>query len=525
MTHLPSRGLTRAAALTLRCMLLLPAGFLDAQVPASLQVDPVDLHLLAVLSGRVLPSSATPWSGAAALLALEGLPDPLADGSSGLATEAIASLRRDDVPMVDVSFTTRFEYYVRPPQPLSFVDRLEKVDPLGTLEFSFQTGLSLALFVQATLQREYQLPDGNSNLPSPLPGNPVALENNDVQAGYLLYSPGPFEIVFGRQRFSIGPSPLTSLVVSRSVPYLDALDVALDLGRLRMTMLVSTLENRGSSGSDVTPSSPYDFQSTVILHNIHYFEYDFGFIRVGLGAQVLIIRPANAFQIADFFPVFSWHNADIIPNNLTLTLDASAVPVPGLEVYAQFGFDDINVSFVVADGSIPTITAGLVGAAWRDRWQRSSIEAVLEAGYTHYLWGSFNDEWQLARALYRLHVDGDNPWIALNSPFGPGTAWLLARSAVTTPWNFDVAATLQFLSRNSAASLLGAYEASQAVANAPRELSLVVGVEVAYTPVHWLRLTLEPVLHVTPAETWIELEIGAGTSLSSSRGRRASAER
>jgi hypothetical protein len=195
-------------------------------------------------------------------------------------------------------------------------------------------------------------------------------------------------------------------------------------------------------------------------------------------------------------------------------MDVSAVPVPGLELYAQFGFDDVNVSFLVADGSIPTITAGLVGAAWRDRWPRSSIEAVLEAGYTHYLWGSFDDSCQLARALYRLHVDGDNPWIPLNSPFGPGTAWLLARASVATPWNLDVVATVQFLSRNSAASLLGAYEASQAVAHAPRESSLQAGVELSYTPWRWLRVTLEPMLHCTSAGTWMELTIGAGTSLS-----------
>ena len=310
---------------------------------------------------------------------------------------------------------------------------------------SYQTGLSLAVFIQATLQREYQLdfllPNTTSNLPSPLPGNPVALENNDVMAGYLLYSPGPFEIVFGRQRFSLGPSPLTSLVVSRSVPYLDALNVGVDLGRLRMTLLVSTLENRyARDDNSGLVASPYGFSDTVILHNIHYFEYDFGFLRAGIGAQVIIIRPANAFQIADFFPVFSWHNADIVPNNLTLTIDVSAVPVPGLEVYAQFGFDDINASFVSVDGTIPTITAGLIGAAWRQRWPHSSLDAVLEAGYTHYLWGSFDDSAYLARAIYRVHVDGTNEWIPLNSPFGPGTIWVLARASLATPWNLDVVA-------------------------------------------------------------------------------------
>jgi hypothetical protein len=496
------------------CLLLFPAGFAVAQVPGSLQPDPLDLRLLSVLSGRVLPSSASPWSGAAALRALEGLPGTLADGSPGVAAEAIESLQRDDVTMVDIRFVTRFEYYARPPEPLSFADRLEKVDPLGTLEMSYQAGLSLAVFIQATLQREYQLPDTTSNLPSPLPGNPVALENNDVQSGYLLYSPGPFEIVFGRQRFSLGPSPLTSLIVSQSVPYLDALNVGLSLGRLHMTLLVSTLENRYARGDNSgLVAAPYGFDETVILNNVHYFEYDFGFIRAGIGGQVILIRPANAFQIADFFPVFSWHNADIVPNNLTLTIDVSAVPVPGLELYAQFGFDDINASFVSVDGTIPTISAGLIGASWRDRWPRSSLEAVLEAGFTHYLWGSFDDGAYLARAIYRLHVDGTNEWIPLNSPFGPGTIWVLAQASLETPWNLDVVAKMQFLARNPLADLTGTYDGSETIANTALEPSLQAGVELSYTPWRWLRVTLEPVLHVTSAKTWMELTIGAGTIL------------
>ncbi|MCX7030737.1 MAG: hypothetical protein NTU62_11555 [Spirochaetes bacterium] len=362
------------------------------------------------------------------------------------------------------------------------------------------------------------MPDSTSNLPSPLPGNPVALENNDVQSGYLLYSPGPFEIVFGRQRFSLGPSPLTSLVVSRAVPYLDALDVSLSLGRLHMTLLVSTLENRATIDDGAHGTAPYASDETVILHNVHYFEYDFGFIRAGIGAQVIIIRPANAFQIADFFPVFSWHNADIVPNNLTLTMDVSAVPYPGLELYAQYGFDDINASFVSVDGTIPTITAGLIGASWRSRWPRSSLEAVLEAGFTHYLWGSFDDGAYLARAIYRLHVDGINEWIPLNSPFGPGTIWVLARASLTTPWNLDVVAKAQFLARNPSANLTGTYDGSEAIANAALEPSLQAGVEVAYSPWKWLRVTLEPVLHCTSAKTWMELTIGAGTLLET-RGR------
>jgi hypothetical protein len=525
MKRMSCRRCPGVAVQALRWVLLLTPCLVSAQLPGSLQADPMDLHGLAVLSGSVLPSSVTPWSGASALRALENFSDRFAGESLEPMSEAITNLREDDVPMVDVRFLTRFEYYARPNEPLSFVEKLALVDPLGTLELSWQTGLSLAVFVQATLQREYQLPEVTSNLPGSLAGDPVALENNDVMAGYLLYSPGPFEIVFGRQPFSIGPSPLTSLVVSRSVPYLDALDVGLDLGRLHMTLLLSTLENRQASGDNAGyVTDPYSFGETVVLHNIHYFEYDFGFLRAGIGGQVIIIRPQNAFQIADFFPVFSWHNADIVPNNLTLTLDVSAVPVSGLELYAQCGFDDINASLFGSDSSIPTITAGLAGASWTSRWTHASLDAVIELGATHYLWGSFDNGEYLARAIDRVHVDGGNQWLPLNSPFGPGVVWLLARVAVSTPWDLDLTASMQLLSRNTLASLTDTYESSDTVANAPRELSFLASIEASYTPFRWLRATLEPSLHVEPARTWMELGIGAGTSLEA-KGRLPSAKR
>jgi hypothetical protein len=506
-----------AAPASILAFLLLSAGSGGAQVPASLFDDPFDLRMLYVLSGRVLPSGNSPYSGAAARSMLEDLQGSLTDKNSEAVADAISRLDDSDVPMVDIRFTTRYEHYFRPSEPLSYLEWSAKVDPLGILTMSYQTDLSLALFIEATIQREYYLPNLPDNGFSSLPGNPVAIENNFVRLGYLMYSSHPLEIVFGRQEFSLGPSPLTSLIVSREVPFLDALDVNLSLGRLHMTLLLSTLENR-QTVNDLAPVGPYDFTKTVILHNIHYFEYDFGFIRAGIGGQVVINRPENAFQIADFFPVFSWHNASIVPNNLTLTVDVSAVPLPGLEVYAQYGFDDINATvFGGNDASIPTIDAGLIGVAWRDRWPQSSLEAILEAGFTHYLWGSFEDDVPLARAINRVYLDGMGQWMPLNSPFGPGVTWVLARASVATPWNLDINASVNFLARNPLASLVGPYEADVVVASASRELSLQAGIEVVFTPWKWLRVTLEPEIYVTAHRTWMELTIGAGTALEARR--------
>lgn len=493
--------------------LLVAAAFqAPAQVPASLGEDDAFLRDLAIRSGQVLSSSHSPWSGSATLAELSSLQEHAAEDTVTEIEYALAEWKQDDSPMISIGLTTRYERYFRPPTARTFAERLEMVDPIAVMQMSYQTGLSLAAFIDVAARREFRLLDTPDNLFSSMPANPVALENNFVERGYLLYAPGPFAFVFGRQPFSIGPSPLTSLVVSRAVPYLDALDVDLSLGRLHMTLLVSTLENRKAL-TDVTieDPSPYDFGGTVILHNIHYFEYDFDFLRVGVGGQVIITRPGNAFQISDFFPVFSWHNASIKPNNLTLTVDISAVPFPGFEIYLQYGFDDINASIFGADSGIPNIDAGLVGVTWTDRWPRSSLDAVLEAGFTHYLWGSFDDGVPLARAIDRILLDGMGQWIPLNSPYGPGTAWLLARATFVAPWAMDIAASFELLSRNPLASLLGAYEANDVVESAHRELSLRAGVEVSYSPWKWLRVSIEPQFCCRDGKSWLELTIGAGT--------------
>ena len=59
-------------------------------------------------------------------------------------------------------------------------------------------------------------------------------------------------------------------------------------------------------------------------------------------ALVVLAREGNFFVLSDFFPVFSWHDADIKPNNMSLIFDLDAVLFPGFRVMGQFGFDDIS---------------------------------------------------------------------------------------------------------------------------------------------------------------------------------------
>ncbi|MFW5827595.1 MAG: hypothetical protein ACOCU4_05865, partial [Alkalispirochaeta sp.] len=170
--------------------------------------------------------------------------------------------------------------------------------------------------------------------------------------------------------------------------------------------------------------------------NIHYFEYQFGRVRTGIGSSVVLAREMNEFHLTDFFPVASWHNANIVPNNHSLFADASIVPVPGLEVYAAVGLDDVNGEAVgVSDSDVPTIPAVTVGVTGEYRPGRgeTAIRYVAESGSTHYLWGSFNDGLELSRGIYRMDLFGENRWMPLTSRYGPGTTWGILEADIHHP--------------------------------------------------------------------------------------------
>jgi len=215
---------------------------------------------------------------------------------------------------------------------------------------------------------------------------------------------------------------------------MDILRLTLPLGRLSLDFMISSLENTRAleeAGVNEDPSSlGFSFAEdgvpgvTVVLANLHRFEYDFGFLRAAVSGLCVYAREDNAFVLADFFPVFSWHASDIKPNNLSLIFDLDAVLFPGFRVMAQFGFDDISTKGLgIGDSDIPTIFAGIAGLQYTRALSFATLDLYAEAGYTHYLWGSFNDKWYLGRAIYRLELDRDTHALPLTSPFGPGTVW------------------------------------------------------------------------------------------------------
>jgi hypothetical protein len=372
-----------------------------------------------------LPVSRSEVRGMLHDLAREDVPPEVASE----ARRRIADLRATGAePEILVDFTLMPEYYLNLDRS-QFAEQIRTEDPFASLTLGYGLPSGAYLLIEAALQREWTYGDAPTNIPRPVPGNPLPFENNLVRQGYLFLPIGAVDVTFGRQPISLGPDSRNTLSVSSSVPFLDALKVTTTMGDLKMTSVASTLENGAARlDPDSVSGDLYDFGINTILYNIHYFEYAWPRVRVGVGSQVVIARPMNNFQLGDFFPVFSWHNADFTPNNMSLLADVTVAPLPHLLTFVQVGFDDISGEGVgISDSAIPTIDAYVAGV--RGRLPAYGLEASLVGGYTHYLWGAFNDGEYLSRAIYRVEADGPRRSMPLTSPHGPGALWIDAEIA------------------------------------------------------------------------------------------------
>jgi hypothetical protein len=410
-----------AIALTLAVCSLATAGGLETHEYAD------RLARLYLDAGFATPTVSLPVSHAGVVRLLDDLlartlPRDVRRRADALRAEAAA--RGRDVE-VRAEVTARPELYLDVPRA-PFAEQVRVEDPLASLLLAYGRPLGAYIAIEAVAQREWVYRALATNIPRPVDGNPVPAENNLVRTGYLHLPVGGFDVTFGRQEVALGPDAANTLAVSSTIPFLDALKVTWSLGPLKMTSLTSTLENRPAVPEVTTPEDDrdgYGFGTNIILYNIHYFEFAWPRVRAGIGSQVLIARAMNYFYLGDFFPVFSWHNAGIRPNNMSLLADVTFAPIRRVELFAQVGLDDVSGEFFgFADAPIPTIDAYVAGVRASAPWFGASASVV--GGYTHYLWGTFEDAEYLARAVYRIEADGPRPSMPLTSPHGPGALWI-----------------------------------------------------------------------------------------------------
>lgn len=357
--------------------------------------------------------------------------------------------------------------------------------------------------ISAELRTQYEVGTAPStSLFVPKEGNPVPMENYFITSGYFYKRFDDVTLLVGRTPVHFGDGSFSSGMPSERLPFMDSVRLGWQFGRLKMTAYASSLENRmgdmekakldaagwnsGVEYIDTTTNEFFNgdtstlvdlaFGTTNAFLAVRRFEYAFNRTRLAVTSMQIVSRENNYLHLGDFFPVYSWHNAELGPHNNSVHLEATTVPLPGLKLAVQGGWDDINASeaFGVGDTGLPTIYFYLAGAAWRGKMLGLPGAVTLEAGTSHYLWGVFHEYAEedgnyLSRAIYRYKRDEDYVLLPLTSPYGPGVTWLAADFSLQMLPSISVNTEIELKWRNPAADLVGTeYIADPAVEEAER---------------------------------------------------------
>ncbi len=478
-----------------------------------------DLTRLYRVAGEPFPTVAFPVSKSWLYEAAAGLSGSLPRRHSRRLDDYIERVRprSDEIrTAVDLSFRPQLYLetnYLRD----SITEKLRREAPALSVATSGALDDGPLLYARVGAIRQYRLRQP-SNLSPPLSGNPLPYEFNNMYEGYLYWPFEFFTITFGRQKLDLGPAPRSSIALAPEVPYLDALRVTLDLGPVRMHHTISSIDNT-KAGEDVDLPTPenqlYTFDRNQIFFNTHYFEYRFDTWRLGIGANLVVSREMNNFALSDFFPVFSWHNANILPRNMSAFVDATVPLAPGLEVYGQASFDDIRTTGAgIGDQPIPTIPAFTLGSRYSRFDDSLTWDLAVDLGYTHYLWGNFPRETGLSRAIYRLRTDNDSYAFPLTSPYGPGTLFALVGAEVEGP-RFEASVLYEVVGRKPEANLFTTEQKeSDRLADQAYTYSHRIEVEGGYAVTDWLSLMLRPGLYARADGVDMYLDIGGTISYS-----------
>lgn len=359
-------------------------------------------------------------------------------------------------------------------------------------------------------------------------GNPVGIENHDFTRGYVAYSNGTFRVLFGRDKIHLGPETFSSILPSNRLPYWDSLRATVPMGPVRMDWYLSTIPSYKLDDDAPldAPTNPFGYygesDQNIILNALHRFEWRSQSFRVALTGNVIYVRPNNYFELSDLFPALSWHANDVEPNNLCLVLDFSWAFLPGWTLSGQAGYDDISATIVgVGDNKVPTIDAYVLGLRWDGGTIQRRQNALLEFGFTHYLWGSYDEvatghdfatgssSGTLARAIYRFRLDWGAAALPLTSPYGPGALWLRGGySFKNLIPGMDLHAEGLVLSKNTLANLITTdYTADSTVENGARNLYTEISLGLSYE-FAGIQFLLQPLFAVRDDKAWAELSLG-----------------
>lgn len=378
--------------------------------------------------------------------------------------------------------------------PNDFYNRFVAFPDFGYLGLSAGIQGKSGISISIGLKREYHsdtVPD--TNLFISTSKDPAKFENYFVREGYLAWKTDAFEFRIGRTPVHYGDARFSTFLPSDKLPWLDTFTYRYKAGPLTMTSYFGTIDSRMTEDEerifidegtalptefgDVTFTTDpvrdpvlnlggtptgYGFRDTLILNSMHRFVLGWDKLRLGFSSSIVVARENNAIQIGDIFPVLIWHNAVLGSNNMNLVFDAGYAPFPGLALYGQAAWDDINASdiFGIPDSSVPTIDAYLFGVSYVPHQLKDMLNLSMrvETGITHYLWGNYYayHDWKgsyLSRAIYRYHAQKGYYWMPLTSPYGPGTWWIDGETSIRPVKDFNLTAGFTYLRFNSDVNL------------------------------------------------------------------------
>ena len=372
-----------------------------------------------------------------------------------------------------------------------------------------------------------------------------------VKRGVLAWNGAYLNLSLSRDTVHWGNPQGSTLYPSALLPHMDGLNMNVPLGPFSFDYMLSTIMPKRARFRDVDsavkrdypaaavsfpndPLGPHfgfmkdesDGNPSVILMAAHRFQWNFGRVKAGAGGTIVYARGNNQFLITDFLPVIVYHNADSCPNNLAFIIDAQWTITSGLSLSAMFGFDDINAKAVgLNDGDIPTIPGGILQLEYSAGGKELFQSYMLEAGYTHYLWGNFAytdkpESWYgvyLARAIYRYTPNRYAVLLPLTSPYGPGSLWGKLNGNVYFPGrHIRAGAEFLFLAKKSGVNLVDTPYVENKALRSFDQFFFALELPLSYTW-RYLEFFISPSLLWGSEGTALECTLGLRWSLEGSR--------
>jgi hypothetical protein len=294
------------------------------------------------------------------------------------------------------------------------------VPPFATVRLGLEQSSRWKVYAEIGLKQQFTGWEA-TNLPIPVPSIPRApVDYHVIQQGYLWYNFDPLQVSLGREGLHWGP-PGHSFIVSDAIPFLDGFQVTLPMGDFTLRYAATSPETRKSGQVN------FDTATYFVLHRL---EWSHSGVTIAFTEQALLDRNGDTegggatakavYPLTDFFPVFLFHQGEIMPFNTSMTLDFDWQVSNEWRLWLQLASDEFDSSvFGIPDTPTPTINGYLAGLSFVS----GPVTWNLGVGTNHYLWGNFDDNSFLARAIYRVLLDSGLQELYLTSPYGPGTNW------------------------------------------------------------------------------------------------------